>query len=448
VKGLLHSIYVRFVLLFIGILIASALLSLGVVTAFQLEDMKAMVKEQLEERIIAIDSLVSEREIPLLEAIQYINSPDITVQVFENREELLRAGQFSTFAKELEKLERGRSLITKELNSRPPLPVSAAIIDGHYVTVHPDMDNNQIVRFQKTAQTVLLTAILLGSSLILLAVSMVVKPIKAISKASVEVAGGKFDVRIQHKGKDEISDLVKNFNIMVQELKANEYLHKEFVSSVSHEFKTPLSSIHGFGKLLKKEDLSLREREEYTDIIIEETERLSNLSSNLLRLSKLDHQAIQHRRDTFDLDEQIRRVILLLQNQWESKLIELSVDLEEISYTGDEELLQQIWLNLMVNAIKFTPEKGTIKIMLESRDNRVYFSIIDNGIGISASDQKRIFERFYKADKSRTKSGTGLGLSIAKKIAEIHGGKITVESEPGKGSVFCVELLAESEYKP
>lgn len=438
-KKLLHSIYVRFVLLFIGIFIASAILSLGVVTAFQLEDVKGMVKEQLEERINSIDSLVTQKNIPLQEAIRYVNGLDLTIKVFENRQELKLDGQFSALESEVGQLRQGR-MITKELNSRPPLPVSAAFLDGKYVIVYPDMEDNPIARFQKTAQTVLLTAILLGSILILLAVSMVVKPIKAISKASVEVANGKFDVHIQHNGKDEISDLVKNFNIMVQELKANEYLHKEFVSSVSHEFKTPLSSIQGFGKMLKKKDLSLREREEYTDIIIEESERLSNLSSNLLRLSKLDHQAVQHRKDTFDLDEQIRRVILLLQNQWESKLIELSVDLEEISYTGDEELLQQIWLNLMVNAIKFTPEKGTIKIFLESGDNHVYFTISDNGIGISASDQKRIFERFYKADKSRTKSGTGLGLSIVKKIAEIHGGKVTVESEPDKGSAFCVKL--------
>ncbi|TDL82779.1 sensor histidine kinase [Peribacillus frigoritolerans] len=441
-KGLMSSIYVRFVLIFISILIVSALLSLGAVTAFQLEDLKGMVKEQLEDKLTAIDSLVSEKKIPLQEAIQYFNGQDLTIKVFKNREELSKAGQFSAFKSELGQLQQGM-IVTKELKSRHPLPVSAAFLEGQYVIIFPDIHNNQIVRFQKTAQTVLLTAIIMGSLLILLSVSMVVKPIKAISKASVEVAKGNFNIHIHQKGKDEISDLVKNFNIMVQELKSNEYLHKEFVSSVSHEFKTPLSSIHGFGKLLKKKDLSIKEREEYTDIIIEESERLSNLSSNLLRLSKLDHQAVAHRRDTFELDEQIRRVILLLQDLWENKKIQLRVELEKVSFTGDEELLQQIWLNLMVNALKFTPEKGTIKLMLETGDDRVYFSITDNGIGISERDQERIFERFFKAEKSRTMPGTGLGLSIVKKIIEIHGGKISVVSEPGKGSVFCVELPVE-----
>ncbi|WP_235728238.1 sensor histidine kinase [Metabacillus indicus] len=444
---MLNSIYVRFVLLFIGILIASALLALSVVTAFQLDDLKKIVKEQLEDRITAVTSLVAEKDIPLQEAIQYISSPDMNIQVFQNREELLKAGQYSPLENEFEKLEQGRS-VTIELNRRPPLPVTAAIIDGQFVTIHPDIDNNQIVRFQRTAQTVLLTAILLGSLLILFAVSMVVKPIKALSKASVEVAKGNFEINIPVKGKDEISDLVKNFNVMVKELKANEYLHKEFVSSVSHEFKTPLSSIHGFGKLLKKKDLSLKEREEYTDIVIEESERLSNLSANLLRLSKLEHQAIQYKQNTFDLDEQIRRVILLLQNQWEKKDLHLTINLDKAVFTGDEELLQQVWLNLLINAIKFTPDQGTIEIELHSNADHISFSIADTGIGISESDQKRIFERFYKADKSRTKTGTGLGLSIVKKIVDIHGGKITVESELGRGSVFYVELPSQNHQKP
>ncbi|WP_411335123.1 ATP-binding protein [Metabacillus indicus] len=444
---MLNSIYVRFVLLFIGILIASALLALSVVTAFQLDDLKNIVKEQLEDRITAVTSLVAEKDIPLHEAIQYISSPDMNIQVFVNREELLQAGQYLSLESELEKLEE-ESSVTSELDSRPPLPVTAAIIDGQYVTVHPDVDNNLIVRFQRTARTVLLTAILLGSLLILFAVSMVVKPIKSLSKASVEVAKGNFEIHIREKGKDEISDLVKNFNLMIKELKANEYLHKEFVSSVSHEFKTPLSSIHGFGKLLKKKDLSLKEREEYTDIVIEESERLSNLSANLLRLSKLEHQAIQYKQSTFDLDEQIRRVILLLQNQWEKKDLHLVITLDKAVFTGDEELLQQVWLNLLINAIKFTSDQGTIEIVLRSNADHISFSIADNGIGMSESDQKRIFERFYKADKSRTKTGTGLGLSIVKKIVDIHGGKITVESELGRGSVFYVELPSQDHQKP
>nr|WP_231618422.1 HAMP domain-containing sensor histidine kinase [Fictibacillus sp. 23RED33] len=436
---MLYSIYVRFIFLFIGILIISAVLSLGIVTVFQLEDVKGMVQKQLEDKVSAIDALSQERDIPLKEAVQYLEGKELTIRVYEDRDELVKAKRFSVLQEDLKQLEQG-GVITKELNSTPPLPVSVGHIKGYYVMVHPDIDNNQIVRFQKTVQTVLLTAIVLGSLLILLAVSMVVKPIKKISKASVEVANGTFDVHIQHRGKDEIGELVKNFNIMVQELKANEYLHKEFVSSVSHEFKTPLSSINGFASLLKTKDLSKKEKEEYIEIIIKESNRLSNLSSNLLRLSKLDHQAIQHRREVFQLDEQIRRVILLLQDSWENNHIQLQVDLDQVSFKGDEELLQQVWINLLVNAIKFTPEYGIISIVLKKAHNRVLFSISDNGIGVSESDVKRIFERFYKADKSRSNHGTGLGLAIVKKIVEIHDGKVTVESDLGKGSLFKVEL--------
>lgn len=438
-KKLLYSIYVRFIFFFIGILIISAFLSFGIVTAFQLNDVKAMVQKQLEDKVSAIDSLTQEGDIPLEEAVRYMDGKELTIQVYKNRDEILKAKRYSLLAEELKQLEPGR-ILTGELSSKPPLPISVAIIKGYYVTVYPEMDNNQIVRFQKTVQTVLLTAIVLGSLLILLAVSMVVKPIKKISRASVEVANGTFDVHIQHKGKDEIGELVKNFNIMVQELKANEYLHKEFVSSVSHEFKTPLSSINGFAELLKTQDLSKKEKEEYTDIIIQESKRLSNLSSNLLRLSKLDHQAVQFRRAIFQLDEQIRRVILLLQDNWENKQIQLQVDLDQVSFRGDEELLQQVWLNLLVNAIKFTPEHGEISVILKKQHSGLVFSIRDNGIGIRESDVKRIFERFYKADKSRSDHGTGLGLSIVKKIVEIHEGKISVESEFGKGSLFKVVL--------
>lgn len=438
-KGLLHSIYVKFILLFFGILILSAILSLGIVTVFQLKGVKGMVQEQLEDKMTAIDSLVSERDIPLKEAVRYLDGKELTIQIYSNQEELLKTSQFSVLEKDLKQLNQG-SIVTKEFNSNPPLPVSAALISGAYVTVYPDLENNQIARFQKTAQTVLLTAIVLGSLLILPAVSMIVKPIKKISKASVQVANGTFDVHIQHKGKDEVGELVKNFNIMVQELKANEYLHKEFVSSVSHEFKTPLSSINGFAKLLKTEGLSEKEKEDYADIIMKESQRLSNLSSNLLRLSKLDYQAVQYRRDTFNLDEQIRRVILLLQDQWEKKQIRLQINMKPISYRGDEELLQQVWLNLLVNAIKFTPGNGLICINLKEKDDKIFFSIGDNGIGIKESDLPKIFERFYKADKSRANQGTGLGLPIVKKIVEIHEGKITVESKSGEGSTFTVEL--------
>ena len=290
-----------------------------------------------------------------------------------------------------------------------------------------------------TGLTFLISA-LVGTIIILIVVRGIVKPIKRLSKASKEVARGNFDIEVSVTSKDEIGQLTSDFNLMTKELGNIDFLRKDFVSNVSHEFKTPITSIKGFAKLIRDGQLSNDQLLEYSEIIVNESERLSLLSSNLLKLSELDSKVIRDQAKFFSLDEQIRKTILILEVEWSKKEIEFDIDLEQISITGDEHLLQEVWLNLIQNAIKFSNQKGKIKINLHKNEGIVKAEISDYGMGIADKDKKRIFERFYKGDKSRSKDGNGLGLVIVKKIVELFNGKVYFESELGIGTTFIVEL--------
>lgn len=286
----------------------------------------------------------------------------------------------------------------------------------------------------------LLLCVALGGSLLYLAMRKISEPIIRISNSAKAVAKGDFSVKMDYKGNDEIGVLAQNFNLMTAELGNMVYLRKDFISSVSHELKTPIASIQGFAEMLQDQDLSEEDFQSYTSIIIEEAKRLSHLSSNMLRLSKLDHQFIPEHTKPFSLDEQIRKTIVLLEEKWSKKNLELNIDLAEIAYTGDEALIQQIWLNLLENAIKFSAESGRIYIQAKKTPNNVLVEIKDQGIGISKIDQARIFEKFFQGDKSHSKEGSGLGLAIVKKIVDIYAGEVKVESELDQGTSFVVRL--------
>lgn len=237
--------------------------------------------------------------------------------------------------------------------------------------------------------------------------------------------------------------VVRNFNWMVGELRNIEYLRKDFVSSVSHEFKTPIAAIQGSVKLLTSAPygkLSEEKFQKYTRLISDETDRMASLSSNLLRLSRLENQSTAENPTVFSLDEQIRRCILLLENQWHARHIDLDIQLDRADYRGDEELVQQLWLNLLSNAIKFTGEGGNISVKLRRVVGGLRVEIADDGIGMSPETQQRIFEKFYQGDGSHSREGNGLGLSIVKRILDLHGGAIKYESAPGAGTTCTVTL--------
>lgn len=269
---------------------------------------------------------------------------------------------------------------------------------------------------------------------------IILEPVRELIQATKEVANGNFKIRVSEKRGLEFKDLARDFNKMTQELDGIETLRNDFISNVSHEFKTPIASIQGFAKLLQTGNLLEEERKEYTDIIIEETNRLSKLSSNVLKLSKLENQSIFIDKRCFDLEEQIRKSILILEPEWDKKNIELQIELEKISYVGYEELLNQVWINLISNAIKFSKDNSEISIVMTSFDNWVVVTIADSGCGISEDKISHIFDKFFQVDKSRNKEGNGLGLALVKKIIDLSDGSISVTSTLGVGSSFQIKL--------
>ena len=255
-------------------------------------------------------------------------------------------------------------------------------------------------------------------------------------EAMDKIAHGDFNISVKAYDHDPFHEIAESVNKMACELGALETMRQDFISNVSHEIQSPLTSISGFAALLKTETLTEAERQHYLDIIETESKRISRLSDNLLKLSALNDKPLEE--TEYRLDKQLSAVILTLEPQWSAKNLTVEADLQNHTIIADEALLSQVWVNLLQNAIKFTPENGKITVSLA--DNIA--SITDSGIGIGAEDLPHIFERFYKVDKSRDRSlgGNGLGLSLVKKIVELHDGTINIDSEPGKGTAFEVIL--------
>lgn len=259
------------------------------------------------------------------------------------------------------------------------------------------------------------------------------------------IALGNTNIKVKHNSvhnREPLYDLVTSVNKMVDEIGTMEKMRQDFVSNVSHEIQSPLTSIRGFAQLLRNPEISSEDRKQYLDIIESESRRLSNLSDNLLKLSTLESEKRVVELQEFSLDHQIQQVILSCEPQWAGKQIELDVSLNKVLITADRDLLSQVWLNLLHNAIKFTPLGGSIQLSLAYSGDFAVFNISDSGVGIIEEEKIHIFERFYKGDKSRNreKGGNGLGLAIVKKILDLHGGEIMVESELGKGTTFTVRL--------
>ena len=285
------------------------------------------------------------------------------------------------------------------------------------------------------------SGIIIGTIMMLIVGCSIINPLAKLREAIREVARGNFDVRLDEKiGIEQIREMVHDFNIMADEISGIETLRNDFIANVSHEIKTPLSSIEGYATLLQNDEITEQDRKEYSEFIFESAKKLSTLTSNILKLSKLENQEIVQVKNKFSLDEQLRLAILTLEPQWTEKEHELDIELEHIIYFGSEELLLQVWLNLLGNAVKFTPSKKKISVSLYREDGAVVVKIADEGIGIPKEAQSHIFEKFYQADKMRSSGGTGLGLALVSRIVTLCEGSVSVESEEGKGSVFTVKL--------
>ena len=284
----------------------------------------------------------------------------------------------------------------------------------------------------------LLIVLLIGSLLIVLSVRYIVRPIQRLTRATQEMAKGDFSIRLESRLKDEIGQLTESFNRMASELGKLEETRRQFVSDVSHEIQSPLTSITGFAQALKSKNLSEDERIRLLTVIEEESRRLSRLGGDLLQLSKLEHETLHTRK--FRLDEQLRKVIIALEPQWSAKNLDVELDLEEMIIVADEDKLSQVWTNILANSIKFTEPGGRIVVSGKKYVKGLEVTIRDSGIGIPQDEIRNIFKPFYKLDKARTRAagGSGLGLSIVKRILDLHRAEIRVESRPGEGTAFSV----------
>ncbi len=427
-----ESIRLRFMLVFIGTLLLAGLFTFPTILISESQRVMTSIEDQLNLDAGKIETLSQYTELSPEEIAALAQSSAVVIQVLDVDEQPEDGD-----GNPLELEDGERRLLGWQWDSLPRL---AMRYDGQYYLLIPNMTNNQYETLKDVAFRVLWACTLIGSLLMLIAVRTITEPVRRLNAATKRVAQGDFDVKIPEAARDELGQLTRNFNRMTRQLKQMETLRSDFISSISHEFKTPLASIQGFARLLQNKNLPVERVQEYTQVILEETTRLTTLSSNILRLNALENQTIPHKATEFSLDEQIRRSVLLLVSQWEPKEIEFDMDLDPLRYYGDQDLLQQVWMNLVGNAIKFSHQGGRIYLALKRERQGVSFTCRDEGVGISPADQKRIFEKFYQADRSRAKEGNGLGLAIVQRILKLCGGSVSFESELGQGTTFTVKL--------
>jgi len=285
-------------------------------------------------------------------------------------------------------------------------------------------------------------SLVLGTIIAAIVSNKSLKPLRKIMDATDKIADGDYSPRVTLKGPEEFRELGRKFNHMAEELGSVEMLRSDFINNFSHEFKTPIVSIRGFAKMLQRSDLTEEERHEYLETIISESERLTDLATNVLSLSKIEGQSILTDKRRFNVSEQIRLVIALLDGKWADKHISFDFDCGERYLVGNEELLKQVWINLLDNAVKFSPSGGTVTIRITEMVSGTKITVTDEGNGIPEKVLPHIFDKFYQGDSSHATKGNGLGLTIVNKIVNLHGGRITVDSGMN-GTTFAVILPKE-----
>ena len=309
-----------------------------------------------------------------------------------------------------------------------------------------------------SAQSIL-TVMVAGSAAIAVIVAFgvnrtLVTPLRVFTAALGELAHGNFDFRLERpRGAArlrEADEFVESFNTAAAELASTEMMRESFIGDFSHEFRTPINSLCGFAQLLREDDLTPEERAEYLDVIIEESQRLAGLSERILALSKIEHVEILPEVVRVDVAEQLRRAVVMLEPKWSRRDVRVSVSADPCEIDGNADYLMQLWTNLIDNAVKFSPEGGTVSVALyggrqgeEGREaGEVTCWVSDEGCGMDDETREHLFDRFYQGDTSHAGEGSGLGLALAARIVELHRGSIDVQSTPGKGSVFEVRLPA------
>ena len=283
-------------------------------------------------------------------------------------------------------------------------------------------------------------SMVIGTISSIFAAKFLLKPLLSLSRATKEVAKGNFNFELQNEGRNELGELTRNFNMMAKELNKKEMLSNSFINDFSHEIKTPLAAIEGCALMLENDLLSDSDRKEYTEMISHNVRRLSVLSGSILRLSKLENQEIVTEKKLFPLDEQIREALLILEKKWTEKGMDLDLDLDSVNIFSNEEMLMQVWINLIDNAIKFSNKKGTLSISCKQSSGKILVIITDYGVGMREETCLHIFDKFYQGDHSHSSLGNGLGLSIVNRIVNLLNGEVQVSSDIGLGSCFTITL--------
>ena len=390
--------------MFFFVMLVSASISVSVLVMVCSPVMKSNAEQQLVELSMAMDQLEEKGGFTVDEIVSIVNNSAYSLSVVDKNDSRVH--------------DHFADIVHKGyyVSSEGVVPNATIISQVYDKFVIIDSFSSDSVYWVVNLVVIIafMVCIVIGTIITAFMSRSIIQPIRDLSAAAAEIAKGNFKVRVREPSDPEYSILAQNFN------KGTETLRGDFISNVSHEFKTPLASIQGFAKLLQSDDITEQEREEYTQIIIDETSRLSKLSSNILRLTKLENQKTVGKKTRFSLDEQIRKILLVLEPEWSKK---------------------KIWQNIINNAIKFTPEGGKISVKLFRNEKNISAEIWDNGPSIAPDVKAKIFDKFYQGDRSRATEGNGLGLALVKRIIELSEGSIEVENDMKKGGVcFRISL--------
>ena len=289
-----------------------------------------------------------------------------------------------------------------------------------------------------------LASLPIGAALTTVFIHFPLKPIQRLTTAMNRLANGHFEERLNPGDFRPMKEMATTFNALAEELENTEMLRSDFVNSFSHEFKTPIVSIRGFARLLQRGDLPEEKRQEYLNIIVEESTRLSNMATNVLNLTKIEKQSILTAVTRFNLSEQVRKCVLLLEKKWGPKEISIDAEFDEHFIAAESELLEQVWLNLLDNAVKFSPRCGAIHVGVAQQEDMLRVWVTNHGPQIPEDQLTRLYDKFWQGDAARASDGNGIGLSVCRRIVQLHKGEISVESSP-EATTFSVVLPKECE---
>lgn len=456
----MKSFYIRMVLITFMVMIISSLLAFTVSNVYYQFFLKPSNDEQITETAEEIQHYMENEEGDIHDYLSHIGSLGYQIVLIDNNGNTSQYGR--SFREDTLPREEVENVLAGEqyhgvaeqpaglfvtgffnnvLENTIGVPVDTEAGTGA-LFVRPDHEQNLgEFRFFLAVLTILI--VLFSFLFVALSARRIVKPIVSLTRATNKIASGSFDIELNVRRKDEIGQLAKHFTSMSNELGQLDAMRQEFVSNVSHEIQTPLTTIRGISQTLQQSDVDKEKQDEYLQMIEKESGRLSLLSQQLLTLSSLDNEEKIVKEQSVDIHKQIRGIIQSLAYQREEKELYIELDGKSEEVPGDENLLYQVWLNVIQNAIKYSEAGGEILIHIKKEEGAVTVSIKDNGIGMEARQAEKIFERFYQGDEARTpgKGGTGLGLAIVQKIVHLHGGTIDVNSSPQAGTVVTIQLV-------